>query len=202
MREPSSSSALRRYRIEARRNPNQSFQAGRNPRVARFPSAELQSLGQTYVRHRTFFMEMKTKLLKRTGQAWKLNLFWFVLFIVWLPACFGEHFLGFMYYVYCAGAVTLALGIASISIRCEVCGTRWLWLALKNRWNKDWDEWVLNLEECPICVPPPTPQILDCPRCGQESENPDFCDVCGKDLRPNPPPIVLPEKEERIDPIA
>jgi hypothetical protein len=96
----------------------------------------------------------------------------------------------------------LALGIASISIRCEVCGTRWLWLAIKNRWNKDWDEWILKLEECPICVPPPPPQTFDCPQCGQDTENPDFCDVCGKDLRKNLPPVIMPDKESGIDSIA
>ena len=99
-----------------------------------------------------------------------------------------------------------AFAIACVSIRCEVCGTRWLWTAIRDRWNNDWEEWVLGLEECPVCVPdsqlPPPIQTELCPRCQQESETAEFCDVCGKDLRPNPPPVVLPEKEERIEPIA
>jgi hypothetical protein len=145
-------------------------------------------------------------LLEKTNQLWKLNLAFVIAIIAILVLDFAEIYWGPKAYLILGVPVGVAFVMACVSIRCEICGTRWLWVAIKSRWNKDWEEWILGLEECPVCVPhsqdPPPIQRVLCPRCQQQSETSEFCDVCGKDLRPNPPPIVLPEKEERIEPIA
>ena len=145
-------------------------------------------------------------LLEKTNQLWKLYLVFAIAIIPLLVIEFAGAFFGLKAHLILGVPVGAAFVVACVSIRCEICGTRWLWMAIKDRWNKDWDEWVLRLEECPVCVPhsqtPPPVQSVLCPRCQQESETTDFCDVCGKDLRSNPPPIVLPEQEKPFEPIA
>lgn len=43
----------------------------------------------------------------------------------------------------------------------------------------------------PVTVPYGPEQ--ECPRCQQMTRNPYFCEVCGKDIRLNPPALVLPD---------
>ena len=48
----------------------------------------------------------------------------------------------------------------------------------------------------------PTPEIDHnaptqlCPLCDQPTANPSFCDVCGRDIREERPPLVLPDQDE------
>jgi len=34
---------------------------------------------------------------------------------------------------------------------------------------------------------------IECPKCSQQTRNPSFCEICGRDIRKNPPPLVLPD---------
>lgn len=34
---------------------------------------------------------------------------------------------------------------------------------------------------------------IQCPNCSQDTNNHSFCEVCGRDIRKNPPPLVLPD---------
>jgi len=36
-----------------------------------------------------------------------------------------------------------------------------------------------------------TGPTIDCPKCGQQTANHDFCEICGTDIRVNRPPLVL-----------
>ncbi len=61
---------------------------------------------------------------------------------------------------------------------------------------------VLALEELGTrSRPPKTPEpvwepagpAIECPRCNQMTRNHHFCEICGKDLRTDLPPVVMPD---------
>lgn len=97
-------------------------------------------------------------LLKRSGQAWKLNaLFAALVFagIVLVLAWLGRQSLdsGLRMLLLMAGAfiVPSALALACISIRCPGCDARWLWQAISTRDSGGWLAWLESRECCPAC---------------------------------------------------
>jgi len=40
---------------------------------------------------------------------------------------------------------------------------------------------------------------IECPRCSQETVNHSFCEICGRDIRENPPPLILPDGTRKTE---
>jgi len=91
-------------------------------------------------------------VITKTGQLWKATLS-FVLLICGsvlgyygishgaLPiACFGGLAL-----------IAVSLIFPCLSIRCSMCGARWVWLALKQQNSNSWLFWLFGQAECPVC---------------------------------------------------
>jgi hypothetical protein len=141
-------------------------------------------------------------IVSKTGQLWKF----YLAFIVVGLCAFGPKLVARWFEVPFGVQIVspfVALGafaLACFSIRCPECRANWLWDAVSSRDFRRWLEWFWTLEECPSCAQLPIRDSEDedsirCPRCQQMSANHSFCDVCGKDLRASPPPIVLPDNE-------
>ena len=145
-------------------------------------------------------------IVSKTGQLWKF----YLAFIVLGLCAFGPKLVArwfevpFWVVIVAPFAGLGAFALACFSIRCPKCGANWLWDAVSGKDHRKWLEWFWTLEECPSCAQlsnwdPEDENSIRCPRCQQLSSNHSFCDVCGKDLRANLPPVVLPDKDEKLD---
>jgi len=145
-------------------------------------------------------------LVSDTGQLWKWNLA-IVLSVVSIggpKVCSRWFEIPFWIDFWSPFFALGAFAFACFSIRCPKCGASWLWDAVSGMDFRKWEEWFWNLEECPSCTgladwDTDPENSIRCPRCQQMSANQSFCDVCGKDLRASPPPLVLPNEDERSD---
>jgi hypothetical protein len=142
-------------------------------------------------------------LVSETGQVWKWNLA-VVLAVVSIggPKVAARWLNIPLWIDFWSPFVGLGgFAFACFSIRCPKCGANWLWDTVFGKDVRKWEECFWNLEECPSCAglsdrnTDPENSVL-CPRCWQMSANHCFCDVCGKDLRANLPPVVFPDENE------
>jgi hypothetical protein len=99
---------------------------------------------------------MQKAFLARSGQVWKLYLATALMVVsgsmiaiafgmapqlpFWAPIFVGFSLLG-----------SASLGWASVSIRCDRCGTRLYWKALCEQRFMSWLVWLTVLEVCPVC---------------------------------------------------
>jgi len=47
------------------------------------------------------------------------------------------------------GLLGLLLGI--VGVKCPICGSKWLWLALRDQGIGQWLAWLMSLNKCPEC---------------------------------------------------
>ncbi len=141
------------------------------------------------------------KLLAKTNQAWKFDLLW-----VGIALSALISFVPDTYFDGKANTISTVLLITTIvwcgvSIRCPRCKARWLVIAVSEKDSRIWDRWLESLENCPECEYPSYPAhttvgTYPCSRCEQLSNSPDFCDMCGLDMRPSRSPVVMPDATE------
>jgi len=136
-------------------------------------------------------------LLKATGQSWKFNTAIATVIVggvvYWASKRLDNE------YVFWTSCVIMFGGLifGCTSIRCPACRARLMWKAVSERDHREWGGWLLSLDRCPMCGFPvlevdSKQPMIECPRCHQMTVTQSFCEVCGKDLRQDLPPVTLP----------
>jgi hypothetical protein len=95
--------------------------------------------------------------IKRSGQLWKLGLFFacplvaLCLMVVGFRTFPAHEQLAVIMIL--SGVLLGILGLvwASLTITCHQCKTRLFWLALKSQPQSNWMAWLLSFERCPKC---------------------------------------------------
>ena len=104
-------------------------------------------------------MIFEHSIIRSTGQIWKVRV-WAFGTLVSLAAALVAFFLfpfprNNVYFLAANlfGTVLIisSLVFAVVSIKCPVCGSRWLWLALYKKHDEGWYDWLAAQSACPIC---------------------------------------------------
>ena len=154
-------------------------------------------------------MFIQDSIVVRSKQKWKIHSLIAVAFTSGAGLLFGVPNDLAVLTLSSSGAFLSAATWACLSIRCPRCRSPWLWRAVNSRDHSfNWLVLMTTQTQCPDCGwPGEVPRADDgggpvqCPRCGQVSDNATFCDVCGRDLRGDAPPVVLPDgsSDETVD---
>jgi hypothetical protein len=98
-------------------------------------------------------------LIYRTGQWWKIELVFWALIFTSVLMFFGM-FMMFLYesFFWLAAGSILAgiinLIFACVSVRCPVCKTHWVWLAISSNTPTGGISWLIERSTCPVCNEP------------------------------------------------
>ena len=95
-------------------------------------------------------------VIRKTGQLWKMYLFFWGVVIGGLVMFYGLANLGNAEIGFALSLSGMGVGIFSfifgcVSIRCPKCNARWLWQGVSGKSSKEWLHWLLSHSECPKC---------------------------------------------------
>lgn len=103
-------------------------------------------------------MNRKDSITYCSGQAWKLNVLYLgaplaALLMAWSVSLEGAmpdgyHMLLMLLSTMLAFVVIM---FPCLSIKCPVCGARWLWLAISEKHEPGDFKWLLTRLACPVC---------------------------------------------------
>jgi H+/Cl- antiporter ClcA len=100
-------------------------------------------------------------VISKTGQSWKFKAMCIVLVLSAISMAYGQMNIdtlsskSFFYFV--AGGALIGLFsfiFACATIKCPSCGSKWFWLAVSGKGDKEWLFWLNSLESCPKCGEP------------------------------------------------
>jgi hypothetical protein len=99
-------------------------------------------------------------VIKKTGQWWKAVVSFWVLMLggaamLWGLSNLSSSTPSYTSALAISGMILAALGFAyaCLSIRCPVCGARWVWMGASGKSSVEWLSWLLSRSECPRCRP-------------------------------------------------
>ena len=94
-------------------------------------------------------------LILRSGQGWKLLAGGTALVIGFGGMVFGLQELreprGIAFALGGMAIGILAMVLTCLLIRCETCGMRWVWAAVRNQDHQQWVNWLVAQRVCPRC---------------------------------------------------
>ena len=98
---------------------------------------------------------LRTSIIVRSKQAWKLVVGFTLLavgFAVMVLGVQGGEAPGKAELALVGMVIIGSGGVwACLSIRCRVCGMRWLWSAVRNEDHRQWLNWLMAQRVCPRC---------------------------------------------------
>jgi len=104
---------------------------------------------------------MNGSLLSKTKQSWKFKAMFVALMLAAASMAYGQLHIGSLsssafFYLVAGGAFlgVAAFAFACVSIKCPVCGSKWLWQAVSGQGHKDWLFWLHSQSVCPNCGEP------------------------------------------------
>ena len=105
---------------------------------------------------KNFQFVKESSLIYQSGQWWKLKLVLILLFLTSIGVFAGiammfkcEPFFWLVFICIVLGICNLIF--ACVSIRCPVCSTHWVWLAISSKTPEGGLGWLMKRPTCPVC---------------------------------------------------